>query len=104
MNVTRGPTTAFTVLVSNQNLVPVPTAPRTGQNSPYLFDQPNAPFPAMSADAPRNGQQSVLAVDAIALMDALGVGEAIVGGFDWVRGRPTSWPRSGRSAAGRWCR
>jgi len=30
-----------------------------------------------------NGQQSVLAVDAIALMDALGVDEAIVAGFDW---------------------
>ena len=37
----------------------------------------------LSGDAPRNGQQSVLAVDAIALMDALGVDQAIVGGFDW---------------------
>src|SRR3954451_21402827 len=36
-----------------------------------------------SDDTLRNGQQSVLAVDAIALMDALGVGEAIVAGFDW---------------------
>ena len=36
-----------------------------------------------SDDAMRNGQQSVLAVDAIALLDALGVGEAIVAGFDW---------------------
>jgi pimeloyl-ACP methyl ester carboxylesterase len=56
-----------------------------------------------SSDTPRNGQQSVLAVDAIALLDALGVDEAIVAGFDWGRGRPTSWPRSGRSAAGPWC-
>jgi pimeloyl-ACP methyl ester carboxylesterase len=31
----------------------------------------------------RNGQQSALAVDAVALMDALGIGEAIIGGFDW---------------------
>ncbi len=31
----------------------------------------------------RNGQQSVLAVDAVALMDALDIGEAIVAGFDW---------------------
>jgi pimeloyl-ACP methyl ester carboxylesterase len=31
----------------------------------------------------RNGQQSVLAVDAIALLDALGIGQAIVAGFDW---------------------
>jgi len=37
----------------------------------------------LSGDAPRNGQQSVLAVDAIALMDTLGIDEAIVGGFDW---------------------
>jgi pimeloyl-ACP methyl ester carboxylesterase len=37
----------------------------------------------LSADTPRNGQQSVLAVDAIALMDALGIGAAIIGGFDW---------------------
>jgi pimeloyl-ACP methyl ester carboxylesterase len=31
----------------------------------------------------RNGQQSVLAVDTIALMDALQIGKAILGGFDW---------------------
>ena len=31
----------------------------------------------------RNGQQSVLGVDAIALMDALGIADAIVAGFDW---------------------
>jgi pimeloyl-ACP methyl ester carboxylesterase len=31
----------------------------------------------------RNGQQSVLAVDVIALMDAVGIGDAIIGGFDW---------------------
>ncbi len=31
----------------------------------------------------RNGQQSVLAVDTIALMDALGIEKAILGGFDW---------------------
>jgi pimeloyl-ACP methyl ester carboxylesterase len=31
----------------------------------------------------RNGQQSAIAVDAIALMDALGIEKAIVGGFDW---------------------
>jgi pimeloyl-ACP methyl ester carboxylesterase len=31
----------------------------------------------------RNGQQSVLAVDAIALMDALGIEQAIIAGFDW---------------------
>jgi pimeloyl-ACP methyl ester carboxylesterase len=31
----------------------------------------------------RNGQQSALAVDAIALLDALKIDRAIVGGFDW---------------------
>jgi pimeloyl-ACP methyl ester carboxylesterase len=31
----------------------------------------------------RNGQQSVLGVDAVALMDALGIDDAIIGGFDW---------------------
>jgi pimeloyl-ACP methyl ester carboxylesterase len=48
---------------------------------PYLRGYGATRF--LSDDAPRNGQQSVLAVDAIALMDALGVQEAIVGGFDW---------------------
>ena len=31
----------------------------------------------------RNGQQAVLALDVIALMDSLGIREAIIGGFDW---------------------
>src|SRR5471032_507161 len=37
----------------------------------------------LSADTPRNGQQSVIAVDIIALMDALKIDKAIFGGFDW---------------------
>src|ERR1700680_4640861 len=37
----------------------------------------------LSADTPRNGQQSVVAVDAIALMDALKIEQATIGGFDW---------------------
>jgi pimeloyl-ACP methyl ester carboxylesterase len=37
----------------------------------------------LSADTPRNGQQSVVAVDLIALMDALKIDQAILGGFDW---------------------
>ncbi len=37
----------------------------------------------LSADTPRNGQQAALAFDAIALLDALQVREAIVGGCDW---------------------
>jgi pimeloyl-ACP methyl ester carboxylesterase len=36
-----------------------------------------------SDDTVRNGQQSVVALDALNLMDALGIESAIVGGFDW---------------------
>jgi pimeloyl-ACP methyl ester carboxylesterase len=36
-----------------------------------------------SETTPRNGQQSVMAVDAINLMDALKIQRATVGGFDW---------------------
>ena len=48
---------------------------------PYLRGY--GPTRFRSGDAVRNGQQAVLAVDAIALLDALGVDEAIVAGFDW---------------------
>jgi pimeloyl-ACP methyl ester carboxylesterase len=37
----------------------------------------------LSGDTPRNGQQAVLAVDVVALMDALNIGTAILAGFDW---------------------
>ena len=37
----------------------------------------------LSADTVRNGQQSVVALDVIALMDALKIQQAIIGGFDW---------------------
>jgi pimeloyl-ACP methyl ester carboxylesterase len=37
----------------------------------------------LGADTMRNGQPSALAVDVIALMDALKIGQAIVGGYDW---------------------
>ncbi|PXV54092.1 Pimeloyl-ACP methyl ester carboxylesterase [Dyella jiangningensis] len=37
----------------------------------------------LSADTPRNGQQAALATDAIALLDALKIDQAIVAGFDW---------------------
>jgi len=48
---------------------------------PYLRGYGRTSF--LSDATARNGQQSVLAVDAIALMDALGIERAIVGGFDW---------------------
>ena len=37
----------------------------------------------LSSETPRNGQQSVVAVDVIALMDALKIEKATLGGFDW---------------------
>ncbi|CAM5388722.1 alpha/beta fold hydrolase [Leifsonia shinshuensis] len=37
----------------------------------------------LSEDAARNGEQAVLATDAVAFLDALGVADAIVAGFDW---------------------
>ena len=48
---------------------------------PYLRGYGTTRF--LSAKAPRNGQQAALAADAVALLDALGIGEAIIGGFDW---------------------
>jgi pimeloyl-ACP methyl ester carboxylesterase len=36
-----------------------------------------------SSDTFRNGQQSAVAQDVIALMDALHIPEAVIGGFDW---------------------
>jgi pimeloyl-ACP methyl ester carboxylesterase len=48
---------------------------------PYLRGHGSTQF--RSSDAPRNAQQSVIAVDAMALMDALQVERAIVAGFDW---------------------
>jgi pimeloyl-ACP methyl ester carboxylesterase len=48
---------------------------------PYLRGYGSTRF--LSDDTPRNGQQSVVAVDAIALMDALRIESAIVAGFDW---------------------
>jgi pimeloyl-ACP methyl ester carboxylesterase len=48
---------------------------------PYLRGHGTTRF--LSDATFRNGQQSVLGVDAIALMDALGIHEAIIAGFDW---------------------
>ncbi|MDJ1467656.1 alpha/beta fold hydrolase [Xanthocytophaga flava] len=48
---------------------------------PYLRGYGTTHF--LSAQTPRNGQQSALATDVIALMDALKIEKAIIGGFDW---------------------
>ena len=48
---------------------------------PYLRGYGTTRF--LSDETFRNGQQSVLAVDAVALMDALGIEQAVVAGSDW---------------------
>jgi pimeloyl-ACP methyl ester carboxylesterase len=48
---------------------------------PYVRGHGTTRF--LSEETFRNGQQSVLAVDAIALMDALEIDKAVVAGFDW---------------------
>ena len=48
---------------------------------PYLRGYGTTRF--LSSETFRNGQQSVIAVDIIALMDALKIEKAILAGFDW---------------------
>ena len=48
---------------------------------PYLRGYGSTRF--LSSQTLRNGQQSALALDTIALMDALKIERAIVAGFDW---------------------
>ena len=48
---------------------------------PYLRGYGTTRF--LSDETARNGEQAALALDTTALMDALGIEKAIVGGFDW---------------------
>jgi pimeloyl-ACP methyl ester carboxylesterase len=48
---------------------------------PYLRGYGSTNF--LSSETFRNGQQAVVAVDIVALMDALEIEKAILGGFDW---------------------
>ncbi len=64
----------------------VDVAPRLSQAGyrvivPYLRGFGRTRF--LSSEAFRNGQQSVVALDTIALMDALKIERAILAGFDW---------------------
>jgi pimeloyl-ACP methyl ester carboxylesterase len=69
---------------------------------PYLRGYGTTRF--LSGDTVRNGQPSAVAVDIIALMDALKIQKAILAGFDW--GARTAdiiaalWPERARG----WCR
>ena len=48
---------------------------------PYLRGYGTTRF--LSGDTARNGQQAVVAVDVIALMDALKIEKAVIAGYDW---------------------
>jgi pimeloyl-ACP methyl ester carboxylesterase len=48
---------------------------------PYLRGYGTTRF--LSEQSVRNGEQAALALDAVALLDALGIEDAIVAGFDW---------------------
>jgi pimeloyl-ACP methyl ester carboxylesterase len=63
------------------DVVPVLTAAGYRVIVPYLRGYGTTRF--LSKDTMRNGQQSVTAVDIVALMDALGIQEATLAGFDW---------------------
>ena len=48
---------------------------------PYLRGYGATNF--LSGETPRNGEPAALAVDIVALMDALGIKKAVIAGFDW---------------------
>lgn len=48
---------------------------------PFLRGYGSTTF--LSTGTPRNGQQAALAADMVALMDALKIDKAIIGGYDW---------------------
>jgi len=85
-----GPATAPTVLLlhgwpydihSFDEVVPLLIASGHRVVVPYLRGYGSTRF--LSGGTPRNGQQAALAVDTVALMDALKIQRAIVAGFDW---------------------
>ena len=63
------------------DVVPLLTAAGYRVIVPYLRGFGTTRF--LSDETVRNGEQAALAVDTIALMDALGIERAVVAGFDW---------------------
>jgi pimeloyl-ACP methyl ester carboxylesterase len=63
------------------DVVPVLTARGYRVIVPHLRGYGTTRF--LSDATPRNGQQAALAVDVIALMDALKIEKAVLGGYDW---------------------
>ena len=66
---------------SYNEVVPILVAKGYRVITPYLRGSGTTTF--LSKDTFRNGQQAALANDIIALMDALKIEKAIIGGFDW---------------------
>jgi pimeloyl-ACP methyl ester carboxylesterase len=66
---------------SFDEVVPLLTASGYRSIVPHLRGYGTTRF--LSPSTPRNGQQAALAVDTIALMDALNIDGAILAGFDW---------------------
>jgi pimeloyl-ACP methyl ester carboxylesterase len=69
---------------------------------PYLRGYGTTRF--RSSETFRNGQQSVVALDTIALMDVLKIEKAIVAGFDWGGRTANIMAALWLSAAKRWSR
>jgi pimeloyl-ACP methyl ester carboxylesterase len=61
----------------------------------------HGPTRFLDAATPRTGQQAALAVDVVELMDALGIADAVLAGFDWgarAAGCVAAlWPERGRA-------
>ncbi|MFC3159808.1 alpha/beta fold hydrolase [Chryseobacterium arachidis] len=66
---------------SYEEVVPLLTAKGYRVITPYLRGFGSTKF--LSEKTMRNGQQAAVASDIIALMDALKIDKAIIGGFDW---------------------
>jgi pimeloyl-ACP methyl ester carboxylesterase len=66
---------------SYDNVAPILAAAGYRVIVPHLRGHGSTRF--LSEDTARNGEQAALAVDAVELLDALGIEQAVVAGFDW---------------------
>ena len=66
---------------SFREVVPILAAAGYRVIVPYLRGYGTTRF--LASDTVRNGQQAALAVDVVALMDALDIRQAVLAGFDW---------------------
>jgi len=70
---------------------------------PYLRGYGTTRF--LSESTVRNGEQAALALDTIALMDAVGIETAIIAGFDWgARSADIVAALCGPNGSPAWCR